>query len=622
MQFLLALVLILNCHHLYKGPKPWDKKVMEHMHKAEPGMEHPEELTGFLGWLKSDVTHKDVLSAKDHGVIGRYWAAAGTAGISLLLLVTVPWWMPAPGRGRQPEVRGPRQVMSGALFLGLLMAAVGAGLYFRAAMLDHSLWNDEEYALRRYSHGGYEEGGKGFEKADWTDALVENNNANNHVLFTVLSRASLGLWRGVSGQPAEAFSEAALRMPSLVAGVLTLALVGMLGRASGQPGAGVAAAWLLALHPWHVRYSVEARGYSLMLLFLCLSLLGMVWVDQGRALRGWLLFALGEAGYLCSFAGAIYLAVALNLLLAAWLLLRRQPRQLLTLAGFNLLGAIPVVLLLLPSVPQWLGFMEHDSAAKQMGTLGLDWFQDLASHLAVGVPFANPAPEAHAGTSWQALSTAHPWMMTSLALALGLSVLAGAVVAFRRGLGLQLAVLGVLAAGTLAILHNATSPHINLSWYFIYLLVPVVCAAPLALMKPKAVPAVALVLLFAVASATPRQVLMDHDRQPIRQVVAMIRDASPDALTATFGVSDRQSRSYDPTVHVLGGVQEIEQFASRSREEKRPFFIYVCGPTETARRLPELSRRVMQGQDFVQVGEAKGTEEMFSYRIYRWQDTP
>lgn len=60
--------------------------------------------------------------------------------------------------------------------------------------------------------------------------------------------------------------EVALRLPSVVAGVLTVPLVFALGRRWLGAAAGAAAAVLLAISPFHVWYSQEARPYALLLL--------------------------------------------------------------------------------------------------------------------------------------------------------------------------------------------------------------------------------------------------------------------------------------------------------------------------------------------------------------------
>ena len=61
-------------------------------------------------------------------------------------------------------------------------------------------------------------------------------------------------------------SEFALRLPSVFFGLVNIVFVYLLGRLSGHRGVGIWAAWFMAVNPFHVWYSREARMYSLGLL--------------------------------------------------------------------------------------------------------------------------------------------------------------------------------------------------------------------------------------------------------------------------------------------------------------------------------------------------------------------
>ena len=63
---------------------------------------------------------------------------------------------------------------------------------------------------------------------------------------------------GVSGE-----SEFSARLPALFAGTMTLPLLALLGKRLGRPGAGLWAAFLLALAPFHLRFSQEAAALCL-----------------------------------------------------------------------------------------------------------------------------------------------------------------------------------------------------------------------------------------------------------------------------------------------------------------------------------------------------------------------
>lgn len=98
-----------------------------------------------------------------------------------------------------------------------------------------------------------------------------------------------------------------VRLPSLIAGVLTIPAVYALGlRTVGRAAALVAAA-LTTLAPFMVYYSTEARGYALMMALVVGSTLAMLAaVDTGRR-RWWVAYAACSLGaaythYTCIFA--------------------------------------------------------------------------------------------------------------------------------------------------------------------------------------------------------------------------------------------------------------------------------------------------------------------------------
>ena len=66
--------------------------------------------------------------------------------------------------------------------------------------------------------------------------------------------------------------ETAVRLAPALAGTLTIPLLGLAGRALGGPAAGVAAALLLAVSPFHVYFSREGRVYALIMLVAALLL--------------------------------------------------------------------------------------------------------------------------------------------------------------------------------------------------------------------------------------------------------------------------------------------------------------------------------------------------------------
>ncbi|MCW5864862.1 MAG: glycosyltransferase family 39 protein, partial [Anaerolineae bacterium] len=124
--------------------------------------------------------------------------------------------------------------------------------------------------------------------------------------------------------------EVTLRLVSALAGVLAVPLLLALGRAARLPAAGRWAALLLAVSPFHIRYSQEARHYALLLFF---SLLALYWLYRAtaagacgdrRAGRIWLAFAAATVANLLTHYSAWLWLVGQGVAVALWLAWRAR----------------------------------------------------------------------------------------------------------------------------------------------------------------------------------------------------------------------------------------------------------------------------------------------------------
>ncbi|MCL4467105.1 MAG: glycosyltransferase family 39 protein [Chloroflexi bacterium] len=156
-------------------------------------------------------------------------------------------------------------------------------------------------------------------------------------------------------------SELALRLPSVIAGVLSLPLLYQLGRRLGSEAIGLLAAMFLLLSPLHVWQSQEARMYTLSALVAIGSIL-LFWRLLGR-IGKWSLAAYALLG-----AAGLYTHVTFGLMLLAemaylafWTLVR--PRRLPTSLAIGGAAALSGLLF----VP-WLG-----AAFRSYGAGGTFW---------------------------------------------------------------------------------------------------------------------------------------------------------------------------------------------------------------------------------------------------------
>jgi hypothetical protein len=635
----LALLLAGSVTFAIRAEKPWGKTVTKRVEK-----------------------HQD-LQPKEYAVIGLWWGSVVNAALLTVLLGSAKWWMPKEEESSEFKARGsgfrvqhqdekaenektePRarstSIPRFVPWIALLAIVVLAG-WLRAPRLAHSLWNDEEYAMRKFAHGGWEtakDGTWAFDPVSWTDTLFENRNGNNHLLNSLITREALTVWRAVTHAPRDAFNEVALRMPAFVAGLLTIGMIFLLGRRLVPENdavgnfLGMGAALLLAICPWHIRYAVEAKGYSFMLLFVCTAIYGLIRAFQENRLRWWLLFALSEAAFLLSFAGSVYVAMALNVFAAVEFFKARQARRIGTLIALNLLAAVPVIQWMLPSVPQLLHYL-HSEGSLHLD-LGWPWLRDFFSGLAIGFQYDNPGE--HAGTSWLAQTAAHSWLAPVM-IVLGLVALVGVGVAFVKNTAARLAIAAPFAAVVAAYAHNALAGTPMVVWYLLYVIVPVALAVPLAVMKfagrRSNVVFGFLFTGYVLAVGMPAQDLRTHPRQPMREAVAFAMTQDAKARTAILGVSDRQMQSYDPKVIVLDDRKELASAVKAARHDADALFVYVCGREMVMTGTDGKLRAKQSALDAVEHGlsaeetggpaatfaeKAKflGTEAMFSYRVYQ-----
>ena len=177
--------------------------------------------------------------------------------------------------------------------------------------------------------------------------------------------------------------EVPLRLPSLIAGILSVPAVIAFGKTTNLPAAGLWAALLLALSPFHVRYTQEARHYALLLFFALLSLTFLYQALRRKNKRDWLFYGLATSILLFVHYSAWLLFFAEGLLIGGWFLVMLRRRDFQSLSTFWP-AVVPLLLalfLLLP--PAFAAFQANSGPSAASGTtqptdlqtwLGNAWF--------------------------------------------------------------------------------------------------------------------------------------------------------------------------------------------------------------------------------------------------------
>ena len=145
----------------------------------------------------------------------------------------------------------------------------------------------------------------------------------------------------------------------------------------------------------HIDYSLQARGYAFILLFVPLSL-GFVWLAlRGNRWRYWFAFAFCIFFCLWSYAGSIYYALTLNAGLFGFLLWRRYRckdsgiiNPIFRLLTVNTATGLLYVFLITPHIPQ---VSYHFRQVFEIIPLESFWIFYAWSHYSTGTNFPSSA---------------------------------------------------------------------------------------------------------------------------------------------------------------------------------------------------------------------------------------
>ncbi len=582
--------------------------------------------TGGVAERVADGAH---VRSVDYARTWGWWSAAGTLLVLLALLATLPRWL---DRRAAPVVDAlaPQHASRGVV--AWVAAAVLAGAVLGLPRLSQSLFEDEEYNVQ-WSIDGFwytdREDKLRFHEPSWSDTLWHYKEPNNHVPHSILARLSVGIGRLVARPDGRMVPEAALRTPAFLAGLGSIAVVALLAVGLGHPGAGVAAAWLLALHPWHLRYLSEARGYTLALLLLSLCPWLLVRCLHCGTWGRWAAYGAAQFLLLWTYPSTLWFVALLNLTAVASVLLlhRNGPAlgsQLVRWAIVGLAGALAWGRLMAPNVAQFLDYSRRDSIDR----MDRIWFQDVGAFLATGMPWGRPGSNPR-HVELSDLALAHPALVgTALAAMLAL-VLVGVVRwCAAGGFRARLAWVLMLPA-PLAIMFGLQSGAPTHPQYLIPVLPALALlwgvgletlARPLGRRGGAALIVVALAL-FAAGTQPMRSLLRERPIQPWRESVEATRPTldplAPEnqrIITVSFYFPPIY---YDPLVHRIREPEHLDYWMNEARRSQSELFINIGRPRLAERRHPELMALAREHFEEVETFDgilSRGQRRVFRYR--------
>jgi 4-amino-4-deoxy-L-arabinose transferase-like glycosyltransferase len=228
------------------------------------------------------------------------------------------------------------------ILAALLITCLGAA--WRVGNLGHdSYWLDEMTTVRR-AHAGLDA---------MYDAL-DHPPLLHAITYLVVN--SLG------------GSELEVRLPMAVAGILAIPLMVLLGVVIKRPGAGLWAALLLALLPFHLRYSQEARYYAFLMTFSLVTYILLIQALTRPHIGLWTAFGAATALNLYTHYGALLVLAWEGILVCVWAIQHLRQREFRMLV-FPVVAGMVAGLLYLPWLPRMLLAFDLNTGPDALGGL-------------------------------------------------------------------------------------------------------------------------------------------------------------------------------------------------------------------------------------------------------------
>lgn len=578
---------------------------------------------------------------------GTFWASAVNLAICLAGSVVALAQRRRPGReatdgaGVARTKIGPRESAAQTsrpgestsrrawIWLVLILVAAGALRWPRMGL---SFYNDEAHTFRNYIAGRFVPAGEGklkWRQARWIETFWLNKVGNNLMPCSVFGRVSYDAWRKLAGAPNGTVCEAAVRLPQFLAGMASIVVLWLAARRMLGAGAGCWAAALAALHPWHVRYSTEARAYGFLLLGIALC-----WYFLQRALedgrrRWWI--GLGLAQFLCvwSFAGSVYFLAVLDAMVFVSLArsCARRPSSLdpmLRFAGGLLIGAMVALPLMLPTIPPLVEAMRRLDSLK--GEMGLPWWTDALAGIFFGVRGIDWDWENPHNLSLLRAVGRWPGLWVVVAGAVGLW-LAGLIIQVRRGgAGRWLALAGPAAVVLSWAIMSARGQFLH-PWYVLFTVPSLVLAAAAAVAGVARTPqtlrwlarfaSLAVMALWVAADL----VYARHGKEDLRGLADAARDARGAPTQGVFAAMVSDVDVYEPTVVSLRVAADLDPLVTQAKARGATLVVSVghVGIGES----PQVFQRLRGSGEFERLAELRGLEEpQFTHFLFRLRGAP
>jgi len=573
-----------------------------------------------------------------------WWGGLIALAGLLLLAVAAPWWtkpLPVAVLSGAEERRMEQARHTPRWFWPLVGAAMLITAVLGAQRLHFSFWDDEHYTARRFASGHFkqmDDGSVRFRERGWGYAFYDYRMPNNHILHSLLAQGSVRVWRVFRDRDGLPYSEAAMRVPAYLFGILSVAALAWLLKELGLARAGVLAAFLLAVHPWHMRYASEARGYSLVLFLLPLLL--ACWLQAMRTgwWRWWIAFGVAQFCLLYTYPAVLYPVAALNMATVVLLLARRPldvapfvPLSRWFVAGAA--GALAFLWLFLPCVPQMREYLAGGLAS---GAMNAGWWNDFGAHLFAGVTWFRSGDVNAPQPELRAMMLARPWLSAAVLGSAALLAMAGLARWISRGwLSAVTALVFFLPAG-LAWWLAVRSGTFLYTWYLIYMLPGAVAAVAIGFdtlgawsrrpLVRGALPAVALaafVAAYLVLVADAPRWLLTKSIQPLREAALAARGTIEPNYAGREKVITASLINplyyYDPHRSSFDDMPGLLALAREADGSGKEFLVHIGIPGVANYNEPDIYRLLTDSGCFEKVASLPGYDPTLDRIVVRYR---
>ncbi|MGI9239331.1 MAG: hypothetical protein ACR2RV_00940 [Verrucomicrobiales bacterium] len=577
------------------------------------------------------------VKVENHIVSGLWYGSWINLVLCGLLALALPFLaQPLSGFRRTRAGIAPRS--RGAFVIASLIA-LSLAVSLCLPRLSKSLWGDEEYTLRRSVIGEYERVGDSppeLRPLTWQETWWSYKKPNNHVLNSVLTRLSHEMFFRQTDAPDQLhFDETILRLPAFLAALGAIVACAYALACLGFLRAGILAMFLLALHPWFLRYGTETRGYAFALLFAALSLAFLIKAVRRGRWQYWIAYALCEFLMFLAYPGTFYALIAMNLSALALTLSARggwPNRRILTgrLLLANIVAGMLVIQTMAPCYAQLKAYL-----AKSEGSppFSWPWLSDNISYLVSGMPWR----------PWQAENplchslSQHPVLgVTLLTLSLA-AVLAGVVRLYSASLQTRYLLPFFVLPWPLLVGISTLQGTMLYQWYSLLALVPTTMMIALgvewlsrAKFLPSAtgispLPPLLFLGLFSVVTHQERVELRKNSVEPLRESVmetrTIVNPTHPDIEEVMTVGFVQPARAYDAAMYFIRRSDPPGRFESlleKADAEGKPLFVNLALPNVARIEFPEIMQILDDPSQFERSAQFYGLANNTTRLVYRY----